>query len=95
MDCLLKKASMPIHAPHANFDSDELHEGIGLYADVPLGNQPLQYYKNIAVTILAQQIVELIEPEFIETEGFELMRYPIVVIRNGEDGRNHVKIPEN
>lgn len=80
----------PSIPPHNDFDPTEEHQGIGLFADVPLGDQPLEYYKKIAVSILAQQIVKAIEPEFIETEGFELMRYPLVIIRNGGDGRNDI-----
>jgi hypothetical protein len=82
----------PVPSPR-NFDYSEEHESIGLCADVPIGtDQPLDYYKHIAVRVLAQQIANVIEPEFIEAEGFEVLRYPIIVIRNGEDGRNHVRV---
>lgn len=83
---------MQIPMPHMSFDPDEPHDGVGICADVPLGSEPLDYYKKIAVSVLAQQIVQLIEPEFIEGDGFEVMRYPIIVIRNGEDGRNTLNV---
>jgi hypothetical protein len=79
------------------FDPREPHEGIGLCSDVPMdGKQTIDEYKRIAANGLAQQIVQFIEPEFIEANGFEVLRYPLVVLRNGDDGRNYInkdKVP--
>lgn len=73
------------------FDPREPHEGIGLCSDVPMdGKQTIEEYKRIAANGLAQQIIQFIEPEFIEANGFEVLRYPVVVIRNGDDNRNFV-----
>lgn len=76
--------------PH-QFDPKEPHEGIAICSDVPMrGQQTLDEYKQIAANGLAHQIMQFIEPEFIEANGFEVLRYPVVVIRNGEDGRNFI-----
>jgi hypothetical protein len=77
--------------PPKQYNPEEPHAGVMICADIPLdpkGSQPLDYYKRIAVSNLAQQIIHLIEPELIELDGFEVMRYPVVVVRNGDDGRN-------
>lgn len=70
-----------------NFDPTD-STGYCFNIDVPLGGQALDEYKKVAASVLVQQIIENIEPEFIEQNGFEILRYPVVVFRNGADGRN-------
>lgn len=70
---------------------DDEHAGLDVVADVPLGNQPLDYYKRVAASMIANQIVQHIEPEFVETGNFEMLRYAVIVVRNAEDGRNHIQ----
>lgn len=73
------------------YNPSEPHEGIMICSDVPMnGKQTLDEYKHIAAMGLAHQIAQLIEPEFVEANGFEVLRYPVVVIRNGDDNRNFV-----
>jgi hypothetical protein len=47
--------------------------------EIPLGALPLKEYKLKAATSLAKKIVDIIEPDFEEKPGFELMRYVLVV----------------
>jgi hypothetical protein len=80
--------------PSAMPDTDSEYEGVGIMADVPM--QPgkgldVEYYKHIAANSLANQIVKMIDPEFIEDNNFEILRYSVVVIRNGSDGRNKMR----
>jgi hypothetical protein len=49
--------------------------------EIPLGVRPLEEYKKRAAEQLARKIIDIIEPEFLEQPGYELMRYVLIVKR--------------
>lgn len=76
---------MPTKNNQGGYHDYEEDEGIAFEFVVPIGDQPLEYYKKHAAAAIATQIVDKIPPEFMEHGGYETMTYRFVVVPMDED----------